>query len=98
MSGVASSGPGSEDKSVADTSARAGAAAGVGGVAGGIGSAGGGGGGAMRSARANSDVDFLVEMEPGRTALDLSELILDLQETLGSACRCRGDTTAFTTG
>ena len=30
-----------------------------------------------------SDVDFLVEMEPGRTVLDLSELILDLEESLG---------------
>jgi predicted nucleotidyltransferase len=30
-----------------------------------------------------SDVDFLVEMEPGRTVLDLSELILDLEEVLG---------------
>ncbi len=36
-------------------------------------------------ARADSDVDFLVEMEPGRTVLDLSELILDLQEALGQA-------------
>jgi predicted nucleotidyltransferase len=31
----------------------------------------------------DSDVDLLVEMEPGRTVLDLSELILDLQESLG---------------
>jgi uncharacterized protein len=31
----------------------------------------------------DSDVDLLVDMESGRTALDLSELILDLQETLG---------------
>lgn len=30
-----------------------------------------------------SDVDFLVEMESGRTVLDLSGLILDLQEALG---------------
>jgi predicted nucleotidyltransferase len=30
--------------------------------------------------RPDSDVDFLVEFEPGRTALDLSELILDLEE------------------
>jgi uncharacterized protein len=34
-------------------------------------------------ARADSDVDFLVEFEPGRTVLDLSELILDLEESLG---------------
>lgn len=34
-------------------------------------------------AHADSDVDFLVEFEPGRTALDLSELILDLEEALG---------------
>jgi uncharacterized protein len=33
--------------------------------------------------RPDSDVDFLVEFEPGRTALDLSELILDLEEALG---------------
>lgn len=31
----------------------------------------------------DSDIDFLVEMEPGRSVLDLSELILDLQEALG---------------
>jgi uncharacterized protein len=30
-----------------------------------------------------SDVDFLVDMEKGRSVLDLSELILDLQELLG---------------
>ncbi len=34
-------------------------------------------------ARPDSDVDFLVELEPGRTVLDLSGLILDLEETLG---------------
>ena len=38
---------------------------------------------ARDEASADSDVDFLVEMEPGRTVLDLSELILDLRETLG---------------
>ncbi len=38
---------------------------------------------ARGEARADSDVDFLVELEPGRTVLDLSELILDLQEALG---------------
>ena len=30
-----------------------------------------------------SDVDFLVELEPNRTVLDVSELILDLEEALG---------------
>jgi predicted nucleotidyltransferase len=30
-----------------------------------------------------SDVDFLVEFEDGRTLLDLSGLIIDLRETLG---------------
>lgn len=34
-------------------------------------------------AQAGSDIDFLVEMEPGRTVLDISELILDLEELLG---------------
>ena len=38
---------------------------------------------ARGQARADSDVDFLVDFEPGRTVLDLSELILDLQEALG---------------
>jgi predicted nucleotidyltransferase len=38
---------------------------------------------ARGEANADSDIDLLVEMEPGRTALDLSELILDLQEALG---------------
>ena len=38
---------------------------------------------ARGEANADSDVDFLVEMEPGRTALDPSELILDLQDALG---------------
>lgn len=38
---------------------------------------------ARNEARPDSDVDFLVEMEPSRTALDLSELILDLEEALG---------------
>ncbi|WP_294085025.1 nucleotidyltransferase family protein [Sphaerobacter sp.] len=31
----------------------------------------------------DSDIDFLVKFEPGRSVLDLSELILDLQEALG---------------
>jgi uncharacterized protein len=34
-------------------------------------------------ARPDSDVDLLVEFEPGRTVLDLSGLILDLQDALG---------------
>jgi predicted nucleotidyltransferase len=34
--------------------------------------------------RADSDVDFLVEMEPGRTLFDLSGLVLDLRTLLGS--------------
>lgn len=38
---------------------------------------------ARREARTDSDVDFLVEMAPGRGVLDLSELILDLEEALG---------------
>src|ERR687896_2011524 len=38
---------------------------------------------ARRQARPDSDVDLLVDMEPGRTVLDLSELILDLREALG---------------
>lgn len=33
-------------------------------------------------ARPDSDVDFLVEFDPGRTVLDLSGLILDLREAL----------------
>ena len=38
---------------------------------------------ARGEARPTSDVDFLVDFEPGRTVLDLSELILDLEEMLG---------------
>jgi hypothetical protein len=30
-----------------------------------------------------SDIDFLVEMEPGRSLLDLGGLLMDLQEVLG---------------
>jgi hypothetical protein len=30
-----------------------------------------------------SDVDFLVEMEPGRSLLDLGGLLMDLQNVLG---------------
>jgi predicted nucleotidyltransferase len=40
---------------------------------------------ARGEARVDSDIDLLVEMEPGRTVLDLSELILDLEEALGRA-------------
>jgi predicted nucleotidyltransferase len=32
--------------------------------------------------RPDSDIDFLVDFEPGRTVLDLSSLILDLREAL----------------
>ncbi len=32
---------------------------------------------------AQSDVDFLVDMEPGRTLFDLGGLLMDLQELLG---------------
>jgi uncharacterized protein len=32
---------------------------------------------------ADSDVDFLVEMEDGRSLLDLGELIMDLHDLLG---------------
>src|SRR6516225_7031201 len=38
---------------------------------------------ARGDARPDSDVDFMVEFEPGRTVLDLSDLILDLEDTLG---------------
>lgn len=38
---------------------------------------------ARGQARPDSDVDFLVEMEPERTVLDLSGFILDLQQALG---------------
>jgi uncharacterized protein len=40
---------------------------------------------ARGDARVDSDVDFLVEFEPGRTVLDLSELILDFEEAIGRA-------------
>ena len=36
-------------------------------------------------ARADSDIDFLVDMEPGRSLFDLGGLLMDLQELL--ACR-----------
>jgi uncharacterized protein len=41
------------------------------------------GSGARGEADAESDIDLLVDVEPGRTLFDLSELLLDLQELLG---------------
>ena len=38
---------------------------------------------AVGYADAGSDIDLLVDLEPGRTVLDLSGLILDLEEALG---------------
>src|SRR5450756_617815 len=38
---------------------------------------------ARGEAKPDSDIDLLVDLEPGRSALDLSELILDLEEALG---------------
>ncbi|KOP25563.1 DNA polymerase [Hapalosiphon sp. MRB220] len=38
---------------------------------------------ARREANAESDVDFLVEMEPGRSLFDLGGLLMELQELLG---------------
>jgi uncharacterized protein len=38
---------------------------------------------ARGEADAESDIDLLVDVEPGRTLFDLSELLLDLQELLG---------------
>lgn len=38
---------------------------------------------ARGEADAQSDIDFLVEMEPGRSLLDLGGLLMDLQELLG---------------
>jgi predicted nucleotidyltransferase len=38
---------------------------------------------ARGEARPDSDVDFVVELEAGRNMLDLSGLILDLQDALG---------------
>ncbi len=35
-----------------------------------------------RESRPGSDIDLVVDMEPGRTVLDLSELILDLEDAL----------------
>ncbi|XGV95659.1 MAG: nucleotidyltransferase family protein [Leptolyngbya sp. BL-A-14] len=38
---------------------------------------------ARNEADAKSDIDFLVEMEPGRSLLDLGGLLMDLQTLLG---------------
>lgn len=38
---------------------------------------------ARGEASAQSDIDFLVEMEPGRSLLDLGGLLMDLQDLLG---------------
>jgi predicted nucleotidyltransferase len=38
---------------------------------------------AAGNADETSDVDFLVDMEPGRSLLDLGGLLMDLQELLG---------------
>lgn len=40
---------------------------------------------ARREAGAGSDVDFLVEMAPGRSLLDLGALQMDFADTLGRA-------------
>jgi len=48
---------------------------------------------ARGEARPNSDVDFLVELDQGRSLLDLSGLILDLQAALG----CEVDVVEITT-
>ena len=38
---------------------------------------------ARGEARADSDVDVLVDLDPGRSLLDLGGLLMDLQELLG---------------
>lgn len=38
---------------------------------------------ARGEARPDSDVDFLVDMEPGRTLLDMGGLLMDLRDALG---------------
>jgi len=38
---------------------------------------------ARGDSRPDSDVDFLVEMEPGRSLLDIGALLMDLQQLLG---------------
>lgn len=39
---------------------------------------------ARGEAASDSDVDFLVDMEPGRTLLDLGGLLMDLRDLLGT--------------
>ncbi len=34
-------------------------------------------------ARPDSDIDFLVDMDPGRTLLDMGGMLMELRETLG---------------
>ncbi len=38
---------------------------------------------ARQEADLNSDIDFLVEMQPGRSLFDLGGLLMELQEILG---------------
>ena len=38
---------------------------------------------ARGDAQPDSDIDFLVEMEPGRSLLDVGGLVMELQELLG---------------
>jgi predicted nucleotidyltransferase len=38
---------------------------------------------ARGEARADSDVDFLVDMEPGRSLFDMGGLLMDLRDLLG---------------
>lgn len=38
---------------------------------------------ARGEARPDSDVDFLVDMEPGRSLLDMGGLLMDLRDLLG---------------
>jgi uncharacterized protein len=38
---------------------------------------------ARNEARPDSDVDFLVDLEPGRSLFDLGGLLMDLQDLLG---------------
>lgn len=38
---------------------------------------------ARGEARPDSDVDFLVDMEPGRTLFDMGGLVMDLRDLLG---------------
>jgi predicted nucleotidyltransferase len=40
---------------------------------------------ARGEAQPGSDIDFLVEMEPGRSLLDMGGLVMDLQQLLGQS-------------